>query len=53
MQRLGKHIPAATDTRVIIEVLLEKVFLLGPGNGVIRRTIETRIVWRWGRMPPP
>jgi hypothetical protein len=36
-QRLGKHVPAATDTHA-------SVFLLGPCKGVIRNTTEARKV---------
>jgi hypothetical protein len=39
-QRLGKHVPAATDTHATTEVQLETVF-------------STRLVWRRGRIPPP
>jgi hypothetical protein len=38
-QRLGKHLLAATDTHTTIEVLLGKVFILGPFKGVIRKKI--------------
>jgi hypothetical protein len=38
-QRLGKHVPAATDTYVTIKVLLETVFLLVPCKGVVRKII--------------
>jgi hypothetical protein len=41
-QRLGKHVTVATDTHATIEELLEIVFLLDPGKGVIKRTIEAR-----------
>jgi hypothetical protein len=41
------NIPAATDTHATTEVLLVRYFLLGPYKGVIRRTIEARIVsWK-------
>jgi hypothetical protein len=42
-QRLGKHVPAATVTHVTIEVLME-TFSTDPCKGVIRRTIEARVV---------
>jgi hypothetical protein len=38
-QRIGKHVPAATNTKTTIELLLETVFLLGPRKVVIRKTI--------------
>jgi hypothetical protein len=37
-QRLGKHVPAATDTHATIGVLWKRCFLLGPCKGVIRKT---------------
>jgi hypothetical protein len=37
-QRPAKHVPAATNRRETIEVLLETVcLLLGPGRGVVRK----------------
>jgi hypothetical protein len=43
-QQLGKHISAVTDTHATTEELFEKVFLLGTCKGIIRRTIEAKIV---------
>jgi hypothetical protein len=40
-QRLGKHVPAATDTHATTEILLETTFLLDPCKGVIRKTTGT------------
>jgi hypothetical protein len=53
--RFGKHVPAATDTYLTTEVLLEMGFQLDPRKGVIR-TIEARrgkSVWRQGQILPP
>jgi hypothetical protein len=38
-QRLGKHVPAATDTHSTIEVLLETVFSTLSVQRIIRKTI--------------
>jgi hypothetical protein len=43
-QRLVKHVPAATDTHVTIEILCETVFLLDPCKGVIRRITEEGLI---------
>jgi hypothetical protein len=39
-QRLGKHVPAATDTHATIEVLLSMVFSTRSVQRGYRRTIE-------------
>jgi hypothetical protein len=43
-QWFGKHIPAAMDTHASIQVLLEKVFYTWSVQGVMRKTVEARIV---------
>jgi hypothetical protein len=42
MQRLGKHVPAATDMHVTIEVLLETAFPTRSVKGAISRTTTAR-----------
>jgi hypothetical protein len=48
-QRLGKHVPTATNPDATIE---EICFLLGPYGGVVRKTIGATVLRR-GRIFPP